>query len=358
MSQNEFLSLGLMSGSSLDGLDICYSKIIHNGGSYQYEFIEGETIPYPDKFLDSLRNSRLLSGLDLGLLDVALGDYFGNCCQNFVKKYHIPHLDFIASHGHTVFHFPDRRFTLQIGNGQAIASASKYKVINNLRLKDVINNGSGAPIVPIGDLLFFKEFTYCLNLGGIMNISEKTTNDSIISYDIGVCNQVLNYYSKKLGFPFDENGKLASSGSFISELFYQLNALSYYYQKPPKSLDNGFTDDVITIIDNFISCHKHTKYNDVLSTFSHHIAFQISLVTIPDLPILSTGGGTHNSFIIDLLQTTYHRNIVIPDSKLINYKESLIMSLMGVLFIQSQNNVLAAVTGAKQDSCCGVSYLP
>lgn len=358
MSQYKFFSLGLMSGSSLDGLDICYSKITNSKGSYQYEIIIGETIPYPNELLNNLRKSRFLSGLDLGLLDIAVGDFFGNSCKSFIQKNHITDLDFIASHGHTVFHFPDQRFTLQIGNGQAIAYSSKFKVINNLRLKDVIYYGSGAPIVPIGDLLFFEEFKYCLNMGGIMNISEKYSNGSIISYDIGVCNQVLNYYAEKLGFPYDASGKLASSGSFISDLFNQLNALSYYDQKPPKSLDNGYTDRVLKLIDDFISINKQIKYVDILSTISHHIAFQISKVTLPDIPILSTGGGTFNSFIIDLLQIKYNRNIVVPDPKLINYKESLIMSLMGVLFLKSQNNVLASVTGAKNDTCCGVQYLP
>jgi anhydro-N-acetylmuramic acid kinase len=358
MSQYEFFSLGLMSGSSLDGLDICYSKITNLKGSYQYDIIVGETISYPDELLDSLKNSRFLSGLDLGILDIAIGDFYGNCCQQFIQKHNITNLDFIASHGHTVFHFPDQRFTLQIGNGQAIASSSKYKVINNLRLKDVIYHGSGAPIVPIGDLLFFEEFKYCLNMGGIMNISEKISNDSIISYDIGICNQVLNYYAEKLGFPYDAFGKLASSGSFLADLFNQLNALSYYDQKPPKSLDNGYKDRVLKLIEDFISTNKQVRYIDILSTFSHHIAFQISKVTLPEIPILSTGGGTFNSFIIDLLQIKYNRNILVPDSKLINYKESLIMSLMGVLFLNGQNNVLASVTGAKDDTCCGVQYLP
>lgn len=358
MSQYEFFSLGLMSGSSLDGLDICYSKITNTKGSYQYEIIIGETIPYPNELLNNLRKSRFLSGLDLGLLDIAVGDFFGNCCKSFIQKNHITDIDFIASHGHTVFHFPDQRFTLQIGNGQAIAYSSKCKVINNLRLKDVIYYGSGAPIVPIGDLLLFKEFKYCLNLGGIMNISEKQSNGSIISYDIGVCNQVLNYYAEKLGFPYDASGKLASSGSFICDLFNQLNALSYYNQKPPKSLDNGYIDCILKLIDEFISTYKQIKYVDILSTFSHHIAFQISQVTLPDTPILSTGGGTFNSFIIDLLQVKYNRNIVVPNPKLINYKESLIMSLMGVLFLNTQNNVLASVTGAKNDTCSGVQYLP
>jgi len=347
-----FYSLGLMSGSSLDGLDICYSRIDEENEIYNYKIIAAETIEYPLNILNQLKTCREMSETSLTELDLSLGEFYGNACLDFISKFKIHKLDFIASHGHTVFHFPEKKYTLQIGNGQTIANLSQVKTIYQLRQKDIDMGGSGAPIVPIGDLLFFPQYKYCLNLGGIMNISEKKENN-IISYDIGVCNQIINHYSQILGFEFDRDGELGRNGEFNSDLFNLLNSVDYFQRPYPKSLDNGFSIQLIHIIEGF-----DISINDKLHTFYHHIAYQIKKVCTIEGKLLCTGGGSHNLFLIELLMKKQNLDIVISSNDLINYKEALIMSLIGVRFLENKFNVIASVTGASENTICGNIKFP
>lgn len=280
-----------MSGSSLDGLDICYSKICISDEVYSFEILQAETYPYSSDLICDLELCRSFSEEKLNSLHIQLGSIFGNLCLNFSSKHKIEYLDFISSHGHTVFHYPERGITLQIGSGQTIANITKIKTISNLRQKDIDLGGSGAPIVPIGDLLFFLDDIYCLNLGGIMNISKKW-NNSIISYDIGSCNQILNYYASQKGLLYDKDGILASSGHFHLDLFEALKKLDYYKAVYPKSLDNGFSKTVIELINQF----QNLSIEDILHTYNHHIAWLISENTDQTHSILLSGGGTHNAF--------------------------------------------------------------
>lgn len=345
-----------MSGSSLDGLDICYSTISGNNSHYSYEILQGETIIYPPEIFKKLQQCRTLTSLELLTLDIELGRFFGNTCVDFIAKYNIPHLDFIASHGHTVFHFPLKNISLQIGSGQMISAISGVKTLCSLRSNDIAHGGQGAPIVPIGDVLFFPDYTYCLNLGGIMNISIKNS-ENIISFDIGSCNQVLNHLANRLGKEYDKDGIFASQGRLHLALFEELNQVGYFLTSPPKSLDNDFSNQLLSIIDLYIH-NTSVSIEDALHTFSHHIAFQISRYVEPNHPILCTGGGSHNLFLIHLLQSQYHLEVKLPDDNLINYKEALVMSLMGVRYFQNKYNVLQSVTGASQDTINGVLYLP
>lgn len=346
-----------MSGSSLDGLDICYSRIEVDQDVYSYKIIEANTIVYPDNLLNKLKDCRNLSSLELLELDVELGRWYGDKVLSFwvqVTKYSDVQNIFIASHGHTVFHYPERKISLQIGNGQILAEQCGFKCITNLRYKDITYSGSGAPIVPIGDLLLFSKYPYCLNLGGIMNISVKT-NDSILAYDIGVCNQVINHYAQILGYTYDRDGLLARQGNLNKDLLLRLNGVDYFKKPFPKSLDNGFSIEIVQICDQF-----DISVNDKLNTFYHHIAHQIAAcVNIEsNKPILSTGGGTHNIYLIEILREQYKLNIHIPESKLINYKEALVMSLIGVRNLESKFNVLGSVTGAYENTICGDWFYP
>jgi anhydro-N-acetylmuramic acid kinase len=361
VSTQSYFSFGLMSGSSLDGLDICYSRIDVNNGQYSYEILDSDTIVYQYNLLDKIKHCRSLSSLELLELDVELGQWYAEQILKFYKRIaqdKLPPKLFIASHGHTVYHYPERFISLQIGNGQILATKTGFQCITNLRFKDITYGGSGAPIVPIGDLLLFSNYTYCLNLGGIMNISVKD-DDSIIAYDIGACNQLINHYAQQLGHEYDRDGELARQGNFSEELLNQLNAVDYFHKLFPKSLDNGFSKILIDICDKFdISVY------DKLNTFYHHVGFQISSsievgLNPPQLKkILSTGGGTHNKYLIELMREKYKLNIHIPDDNLINYKEALVMSLIGVRLMENKYNVLASVTGASKNTICGDLFNP
>lgn len=343
-----------MSGSSLDGLDICYSRIDVENEKYTFEILEAKTIEYNNVWLENLRFARGLGELEIEKLSAEYGKIVAEFCNDFIANFSIytSKLDFITSHGHTVYHYPERGITLQIGDGQTVANLTGFQTIANLRQADMDAGGQGAPIVPIGDLLFFSNYKYCLNLGGIMNISIKE-NGEIVSFDIGVCNQLINHYANLYNMPFDKDGCIAQRGNFSQFLFDKLNDLPYFSQKFPKSLDNGFTQNLIDICDSY-----DLSIEDKLHTFYHHIAFQIKNVVNNNMPILTTGGGAHNLFLIELMQKKFGLNIQIPSKKLIDYKEALIMSLIGLRKLERKYNVLASVTGASQNTICGELYQP
>lgn len=344
-------SLGLMSGSSLDGLDICYSAIENNNGCYSFEIFDFATISFPSELYSRLEKCRGLNSEELDELDWEFGEWVAWSCNKFMIHRGISAIDFIASHGHTVFHFPDRGLTRQIGNGRVMAELTKLRVINNFRQKDVAAGGQGAPIVPIGDLLFFPNITYCLNLGGIMNISIKE-NDSIISFDIGVCNQVLNHYARERRLEYDIDGLLGRRGKICFDLLDRLNALPFFSLSYPKSLDNGFSEVLINVIDSY-----PISLEDKMRSFYEHIAMQISRYVSKKDEILITGGGTHNSFLMELI-IQKELNPMMVKNNLIDGKEALVMSLLGVRFLENKFNVLSSVTGAKHDTVCGNIYYP
>lgn len=347
-----YFSLGLMSGSSLDGLDICYSRIDSDRDSYYYELIKATTIPYSPSIYESLSNCRELSSSELNLLHEALGDFFGRACLGFLSTKELSQLNFICSHGHTVYHFPEKGRTLQIGSAQQVANLTGVQTLTNLRAADIARGGSGAPIVPIGDFLFFSNYKYCLNLGGIMNISEQSF-DTITSFDIGVCNQIINHYAQFANLSYDRDGLLARNGQFNESIFTKLNEQDYFKRSKPKSLDNAYSHHLISLIDS-----ENVPFQDKLNSFYHHIAHQVSLASDDKNLILCTGGGCHNIFLIELMKRTYKLLITIPCSDLINYKEALIMSLIGVRFMENKFNVLASVTGAEVNTKNGELFLP
>jgi anhydro-N-acetylmuramic acid kinase len=347
----QFYSLGLMSGSSLDGLDICYSLIEENDGAYSFKILSGATIKFPASLYDKLKTCRDFSDHDLVKLDRDFGQWMGEKCEDFIAKNNIDKIVFIASHGHTVFHFPEKGITKQIGCGQALANYSGFQVINNLREQDVLAGGQGAPIVPLCDLLFFPDIKHCLNLGGIMNISIKG-NDQIIASDIGVCNQIINYFAEKTGYPFDCDGNIARQGNINSSLLNELNSIPFFQLAFPKSLDNGFSKEIIDV------CERTSlDIPDILRTFYQHLIDQICRYVEYGETLLITGGGANNIFLLELLKSR-GLNLAAVDLHLIEYKEALAMSLMGVRFLENKYNVLASVTGASENTGCGTLYHP
>ncbi len=347
----QFYSLGLMSGSSLDGLDICYSLIAEKDGVYSYKILAGSTINFSSSLYNQLKNCREISEQNLSKLDIEFGLWMGEKCKLFIEKNNIEKVDFVASHGHTVFHFPEKGITKQIGCGQTLANRSGFRLINNFRERDVMAGGQGAPIVPLCDLLFFPAIKYCLNLGGIMNISIKEEN-TIISSDIGVCNQVINHFAEKLGLPFDKDGQIARMGIIDLDLLNALNQLPFFKLTFPKSLDNSFSKEIIALCER-----TNLSTYDILRTFYEHLVDQIVSFVDDSESLLITGGGAQNLFLLEILKERELNPLPI-DSYLIEYKEALAMSLMGVRFLENKYNVLASVTGARENTICGDLYNP
>jgi len=342
--------IGLMSGTSLDGLDIVFTRISINNGKYDFELIASETIAYSEDWEYKLRNAFTASKEEIFELTIEYGNYLGEAINTFVRNNNLSEIDFVASHGHTIFHRPDESFTLQIGDGQIISNKTGLKVVCDFRTQDVELGGQGAPLVPIGDKLLFSNYNYCLNLGGFANISFEKENKRI-AFDICPVNIVLNYYAKKKGFDFDESGMIAKSGKVNESLLNQLNSLSFYKASLPKSLGFEFVKTTIfPLIEKYDLAEK-----DILRTFVAHITTQISncLEEDPSLKLLVTGGGAFNTFLINELKKQTSVNIIIPTKEIVDYKEALIFALLGLLRLENQVNCLSSVTGSKYNHSSG-----
>ena len=336
-----------MSGSSLDGLDIALVKFNEENDKYHFQIFEAETLPYPDHWKNQLAEAFHKQPEDLVQLDKDYGRYLGEQVSAFAKK-HNASPDFVASHGHTIFHRPEEHYTLQIGDGHELAKACGFTVINDFRSEDVSKGGQGAPLVPIGDKLLFSDYEICLNIGGIANLSYDE-NGQRIAYDLCIANQALNYLAQMNGLDYDRDGELARSGEVNHDLLKKLNNLPFFIQEPPKSLGREFFE---TFQKDLL---KDLPVPDMLATFVEHIALQIAL-TISFLTkgkILCTGGGARNKFLIERLQARTKHEVVVPEKMIIDYKEALVFAFLGLLRLEGKTNVLASVTGAEGDSCSG-----
>lgn len=344
----QYKVIGVMSGTSLDGIDVAYCTFSKQDNNWDYNIIDAHTYKYPQNWKERLSNAHNLCKTDLNEFDREYGIFTGRTINKFLenKNYHV---DIIASHGHTVLHEPDKGICLQIGNGVSIYKETGIKVVNNFRALDVSLGGQGAPLVPIGDELLFGEYLYCINLGGFANISENI-NEKRIAYDICPVNIVINLLANKLNLEFDENGALGRKGNIIPPLLNDLNNIDYYKQKAPKSLSREWLESSFLPI---ITKYENTT-EDIIITIYEHIANQINFSTINNNTgdILLTGGGANNHFLIELLQKRIKHNIIIPEKELIEFKEALIFALLGVLRIRNEVNCLSSVTGASRD-CSG-----
>ncbi len=352
MDKNTLRVVGLMSGTSLDGVDLVLAEF--NPKNYKYTIEVCKTYPYGAFWFDKLKESIHLSEAVLKVLDKEYGDYLGKLINSFLKETGNSNaVDFIASHGHTIFHKPDEGYTLQIGNGQNIADKTKLKVVCDFRSQDVALGGQGAPLVPIGDAILFSDYEACLNLGGFANISFEERSERI-AFDICPVNTVLNFYAKKLGKEYDDKGQFALSGKLNKSLFEKLNQLSYYSEKSPKSLGIEWVNQYIFPLINSFEISEY----DILRTFTEHISKQILDIVKDKKSLLITGGGAYNDFLINLLKANFLGKIVVPNPTIIDYKEALIFALLGLLRLQEKNNCFQIVTGASKDHSSGVIFTP
>ena len=349
----ETTAIGLMSGSSLDGLDVALVRFTEDNEKYRFQILEAETLPYPEEWKTKLSEAFHKQPEDLDELDKEYGRYLGEQVKAFAEKHHATP-DFVASHGHTIFHRPEEHYTLQIGNGEELAKASGFTVINDFRSEDVSKGGQGAPLVPIGDKLLFGDYEFCLNIGGIANISYDE-NDSRIAYDLCIANQALNYLANMNGLDYDRDGELARNGNVDHALLKKLNNSPFFLQLPPKSMGREYFEMYQKELLDCETRDAGLSIPDMLATFTEHIALQIALAVswLPKGKILVTGGGARNKFLMERLQARTKHEVVIPDTITIDYKEALVFAFLGLLRMEGKTNVLASVTGAESDSCSG-----
>jgi anhydro-N-acetylmuramic acid kinase len=356
MTPSRYTVIGLMSGTSGDGLDLALCEFEKNE-SWKFQILEAETVAFPPLLESELMNSHTLSALELSLLDVQFGKWMGEIVNAFCKKYNCQP-DAICSHGHTVYHQPNKGLSLQIGNGWALHQSTGMKVINDFRMLDVQHGGQGAPLVPIGDKLLFPEMDFCINLGGIANISMEW-NGSRIAFDTCPFNLLLNQQAKVLGANYDDQGKWASEGTIDQNLLDKLNSIPFYQTKSAKSLGR---EDLETDFMPLIAASEASP-KDIMATLVEHFAMQIGRVirnysSHPIPKVLLTGGGAYHTFFVQSLEEQLYGAINIPTQtpQLIEFKEALIFGFLGVLRLRGDMNCLRSVTGAIEDSSGGMIF--
>lgn len=354
MEKTVYRVVGVMSGTSLDGIDLVFVEIDFEK-DVAFSIIASETYSYSSDWRSSLNGAINLEATELNKLDNEYTDYLSEVILDFIHKNDIDLLDAVCSHGHTIKHRPKKGITLQIGNLPKLAKKLNIPVVCDFRVQDVELGGQGAPLVPIGDRLLFGEYKYCINLGGFANISMEAGSQRI-AYDISPVNTVFNHYMRKLGEEYDDNGSLARSGKVNEEMLRELNSLKFYKKEPPRSLGIEWVNsNIFPLIDRY-----KLEIKDILRTFAEHVAIQIAscLDNETSSRVLITGGGAFNGFLIERLKSLSTSKFVIPDKKIVDFKEALIFALLGVLKLREEINVLSSVTGAKIDHSSGRIYEP
>ena len=347
--------IGLMSGTSLDGLDITHVAFDFSAKHPRFELLHSETLPYSDEILAKLNVAKTFSVPEMLMLDKEIGRFYALKVVDFIEKNKISvkTISAIASHGQTIFHQPENGFTQQIGCGSTLAFLTGIPVINDFRSLDVVAGGQGAPLVPIGDFqLFSDKADAFLNIGGFVNISFKK-GDEITAFDICPGNLPLNKFAEIIGLKYDKNGEIAKNGQLDHSLLIELNNINYYSLVAPKSLGTEWLEkQFLPLIPVELSPEKK------LRTITEHIAFQISAV-LNDQQINSifiTGGGAHNNFLIECLKQHFSGKIIVPESKLIDFKEAIIFAFLGARYLRNEATTISSVTGAKLSLCTGVYH--
>ena len=345
-----------MSGTSLDGLDVCYAGFAYADGGWDYEILAATTYSYDQIWLDKLSGAMELDKSELDILDKEFGTYIGQRINEFIHAHGIKtKIDLICSHGHTVFHQPENEITLQIGDGPAIANSCGIDVVNDFRIGDVLLGGQGAPLVPVGDRLLFSDFDACLNLGGFSNISFEKGGKRV-AFDISPANLPLNRLARKVfGLDYDKKGEIAGSSEVNTGLLRRLNNIPFYRQDGPKSLGVEWLNNFFyPILNDFSSLAPAV----IMRTIVEHETDQIAAVINKEglKRVLVTGGGAKNIFFMRCLQRKTTAELVVPDVLLLDFKEALIFGLLGVLRLRNEINTYASVTGAKRDSVGGKIY--
>ena len=345
--------IGLMSGSSLDGIDLV-DVDFWNDGKWHFEIVAKDNYDYDDDWRKKLSDAFYYDKNQLQNIDYQYGKLLGQVTKQFIDKFNLKP-EFVASHGHTIFHKPQEHYTLQIGDGQALANECGITVINDFRTEDVLKGGQGAPLVPIGDKLLFSDYPICLNIGGIANVSYDVDSQRI-AYDICIANQALNYLANRLSMPYDKDGLIAHSGLIDNQLLTKLNSHPFYSQKYPKSLGREFFEENIKPL-----LENRDDIANLMATFVEHIAIQIgeSVMTFPETSqLLITGGGAKNKFLVERIQAHTKHHVVVPSDDIIDYKEALVFAFLGLLRSRNEINVLKSVTGAESDSSSGKVFHP
>jgi len=350
--------LGLMSGSSLDGLDIAlifFSDDFYE--SNEWRLVQSATIPYSPEWVERLKSA--VYNKEVDEIHNNFGTYLGTLVNEFLLNTKI-HPELIALHGHTLYHRPEDHISLQLGAAQALADRTNFPAMDNFRIQDILLGGQGAPLAPTVEHWLFSKHKIFLNIGGIVNISSHLSGN-IVGFDIGPGNQLLNTLSQEVGMAYDEGGQLGKKGIVIKAVLNQAKENEFYRKAYPKSLSNQWVQqEVIPIFQN-----REYPIEDRMATAIELIGWSLEIaldqMNITHQKIIVTGGGAFNTTLIDHLQRfslNSNNQLIVASEEIVNYKEAILMGLMGFLNITGSNNIFGISTGSKINHCAGNLCVP
>lgn len=355
MDNFKITALGLMSGTSLDGLDACLATFTKTDGRWSFAIDAAREYSYPADLSRKLgTEAQQMSAHDFVALHSEYGRFLGQRVVDFMQEFGV-RPDIVASHGHTIFHEPDRRIMFQIGDGAAIAAEARVPVVSDFRRLDIMLGGQGAPLVPIGDSLLFGDYGYCLNIGGFSNISY---DDHGVrkAFDISPVNYVLNHYCRQRGLEYDRDGLIARGGTVDTRTLNALDSLPFYAQTGAKSLGREWVEQTIFPMLNA----NGLEFADLIATFTEHAAHQVARVTErvgkPQATMLVTGGGAFNVYLVERIAKLTGCTVETAPRQIIVFKEALIFAFLGALHMAGEANCLSSVTGAAQDNIGGMLF--
>jgi anhydro-N-acetylmuramic acid kinase len=345
LNKNKIEIIGLMSGTSLDGLDVAHVSFNFENEQIDFELKNYKTVPYSTSILKKLDNYLALSVPEMLMLDKEIGRFYADTVNDFIEKFKIvkSDIDAIASHGQTIFHQPQNGFTYQIGCGTTLAFKTGIDVINDFRTLDVVAGGQGAPLVPIGDFnLFSAKANAFLNIGGFTNISFKKNNE-IIAFDICSGNLPMNEAVKSIGLNYDKNGEIARKGEINFRILEELQKLKHFHKSAPKSLGTEWLESNFYPIVN-----KIDSLENKLRTLVEHTAIEIINVLNSNSisSVYITGGGAKNSFLIERIRFFFKGEVIVPSEEIIDFKEAIIFAFLGARYLRNETTTVKSVTGA------------
>ena len=351
LQKKQMQVLGVMSGSSLDGLDLALLSFVEE--PFKWTLVKSSTFPLPIELRELLREGYLMTAEELIDLEYQFTAYLASSINSFIEDENIT-VRLIGVHGHTLWHKTQLSRSWQLLNGGQLAELCGCSVVCDFRNQDMALGGQGAPMAILADRDLFPGYDYYLNLGGIANLASHKS--SYMAYDVWPCNQMLNSFANELGYPYDDKGKLAKTGAISADLYDFLKTDTYLNLAPPKSLDNKHSRQLLYDISQRFELSTVDKLRTTVELIAEEIA---KLNYLSNTSMLVTGGGAYNDFLVERLKTLLEPKaveVILPESTIIDNKEAILIAYAAYLRYLGKPNFISKATGASADVIGGALY--
>lgn len=380
IDKDEKIIVGIMSGTSLDGIDVSIAKFSGHGKSTKIELIDFNEYSYDPKIKDALLKLTNNNGdiADVCYYNVLLGKLYGDCAKDLMDRNHLSKddVDVICSHGQTIFHMPEKGATLQIGDINMIAAKTGVMTIGDFRMADMAAGGHGAPLAPFYDYMMLSSATedrVVVNIGGISNLTilnKDCAQNEIVAFDCGPGNMIMDRVIAELTDgkkTFDDQGEMASKGTVNKGLIeWMLSLDDFIKQAPPKTTGRElYNEEFISKIVNYIR-KEAIELEDAMATVTSYTAkaidYNLKSFGRKDTAyvLYIGGGGARNQTLMKYLKDETGFEIHTMEKLGVDSgsKEALIFSMLGNELISGYHNNLKSATGAEYDALMGKIAFP